>query len=87
MREPNPTTADERAEHALDDLMRATDAFVLSWRAALHRLAAEPPALTRFRQIQSLGLAVLDDDTQRPAPLIARPWSHPHPLWDRDLDG
>ena len=49
MRDPDAATTDEQAKQALDDLIRATDAFVTSWTNAVRRFAAEPAALTRFR--------------------------------------
>ena len=87
MREPDLTTDEERAEHALDDLIHATDAFVASWTSAIRRFAAEPPALTRFRATQTPGLTFLDHDIRQTSSVPIRPWAHPHPLWDRDFDG
>ena len=87
MRDPDTATTDEQAEQALDDLIRATDAFVTSWTDAVRRFATEPPALTRFRATHPPGLAFLDSGTRRASPATIRPWEHPHPLWDRDLDG
>ena len=84
MHEANPATSDDQIDHALIDLMQATDAFVSSWANAVRRFAAEPAALTRFRELQRTSLLSLNDRDAAPTAAMT---THPHPLWDRYLDG
>ena len=83
MQEATPSTSDDQVDHALIDLMRATDAFVSSWAIAVRRFAEEPAALTRFRELQQASPPPPADISTIGMPLLL----HPHPLWDRDLDG
>lgn len=86
MQDTDPATGDEQVEQALDELMRATDAFVVSWAAAVRRFAVEPVALRRFRELHEAGLAAANRARTTFVPEFT-PLADAHPLWDRALDG
>ena len=86
MHETNRAGGDEQVERALDELMRATDAFVTSWSAAVRRFAVEPAAMTRFRELHEVGLGPVVHSPIKPIAELA-PHRGEHPLWDCYLDG
>ncbi len=86
MLEATASTGDDQIERALDELMRATDAFVVSWSTAVRRFAAEPTALTRFRELHEAGLAPIARSDPKPVAEFI-PHASPHPLWDAQIDG